>query len=115
MRTAFELGNSNCPWCLNKAVDELHTRAEVRDVALHASSGCLAVQYEGEPGQLLERVRATVRGCEQADNGESVMVELDVREDAGCRVSLRRRATRCARQGQAWAPGPHDRQRRHPL
>jgi hypothetical protein len=85
MRTAFELGNSNCNWCLNSTLDDLRGQSDVEAVFLKASAGCLVVDHKADPEALQARVRSVVRGPEIADNGESVMVELDVHEEPRCR------------------------------
>jgi len=78
VRTIFELGNSNCSWCLNSTLDDLRGRADVGAVFLNASAGCLVVNHKSDSAALLARVRSVIRGSATADNGESVMVELDV-------------------------------------
>lgn len=85
MRTAIELGNSNCSWCLNNMLDDLRRQVVVQAVRLDASAGCLLVDHAGNRAALLARVHAMARGSEVADNGEPVMVDLDVPEEPRCR------------------------------
>ena len=111
MRTAIELGNSNCSWCLNNMLEDLRGRAVVEAVHLDASAGCLVVDHAGDPAALLARVHAVVRGSEVADNGESVMVGLDVREEPRCRWAKARpllgpHQERSPRSGTAWLAVP---------
>ncbi len=108
VRTALDLGNSNCTWCLNNAVDDLRGREEVTGVVLDAGRGCLAVEHDGGTAALVAVVRSVLRGSEQADNGEEVMVDLDVRERPGCGPGpggARAPGPACSRRCSSAAPG----------
>ncbi len=90
MRTVVQLANSNCAWCLNAMADNLGARPLVHGVEVNAAAGCLVVDHDhDDPAALLAEIHDDLRGWEQADNGEAVMVDLGVHEEAQCR----------------WAPG----------
>lgn len=91
MLTVVQLANSNCPWCLRAMSDRLRARPLVRQVHLDFTAGCLVVDHDYDrPAGLVAEIHDHLRGWELADNGEAVMVDLDVHEEAECR----------------WAPGP---------
>jgi hypothetical protein len=86
MRTMVELGNSNCGSRLNAMTRHLQAQPLVRHVQLHASTGCLVVDHDlGDPAALITGIRHHLRGWELADNGERVLVDLDIHDEQGCR------------------------------
>ncbi|HET9731513.1 MAG TPA: hypothetical protein VFP54_02455 [Acidimicrobiales bacterium] len=85
MRTVVELGNSNCTLCRDAVIDHLMTRPLVRQVHPDSSAGCLVVEHDHDsPAALLAVIEDDLRGWELADNGERVMVRLEVFEGARC-------------------------------
>jgi hypothetical protein len=85
MRTFVELGNSNCTLCRDAVIDHLRTRPLVRQVHTNSTAGCLVVEHDHDsPAALLAVVEDDLRGWELADNGERVMVKLEVHEGTGC-------------------------------
>ena len=88
MRTVVELANSNCAWCLRYMADRLAARPLVRHVHVDFSAGCLMVDHDhDDPAEVVAEIRDDLRGFELADNGEKVMVHLDVHEASGCRLA----------------------------
>ncbi len=86
MRTVVQLANSNCPWCLRAMSDRLRARPLVRQVHLNSTAGCLVVDHDHDrPAGLVAEIHDHLRGWELADNGEAVMVDLDVHEESECR------------------------------
>jgi hypothetical protein len=86
VRTIIQLGSSNCGWCLNAMADQLRARPLVGNVHLNASTGCLVVDHEhDDPAALIAGIQHDLRGWELAENGEAVMVDLDVHEESQCR------------------------------
>jgi hypothetical protein len=86
MRTVVQLGNSNCGWCLDAITRRLRAQTSVRRVRINATAGCLVVDHNyDDPTALIEDIRKNVRGWELAANGEVVMVDLDIHEEAQCR------------------------------
>jgi ribosomal protein S18 acetylase RimI-like enzyme len=64
-----------------------HLRAQplVREVRLNATAACLVVDHDlDNPAALIADIRPEMRGWELAENGEIVMVELDVHEESQC-------------------------------
>jgi len=91
MRTVVELGNSNCTLCRDAVIDHLRTRPLVREVRSDSTVGCLVVEHDHDsPAALLAVVQDVLRGWELADNGERVMVTLEVHEGPGCILHDRR-------------------------
>lgn len=85
MRTVVELGNSNCTLCRDAVIDHLMTRPLVRQVRPNSSAGCLSIEHDHDSAAaLLAVIQDDLRGWELADNGERVMVTLDVHEGAAC-------------------------------
>ena len=85
METVVELANSNCGWCLRVMSDRLLARPRVRRVHLNAAAGCLVVEHDhDDPAALVAGIHDDLRGWELADNGERVMVDLDVHEESEC-------------------------------
>ncbi|MDQ6837716.1 MAG: hypothetical protein M3137_05080 [Actinomycetota bacterium] len=81
----MELSNSNCTWCRDALVDQLRTRPLVQAVHVNSTAGCLVVDHDHDsPKALVADVHRVLRGWELADNGERVMVTLDVHEAAHC-------------------------------
>jgi hypothetical protein len=65
-----------------------HLRAEplVRSARFNSAAGCLVFEHDqDDPATLMAVVRNSMRGWEQASNGEAVLVSLDIHEDAQCR------------------------------
>lgn len=88
MQTIVGLANSNCSWCLNTMSDRLAARPLVRSVHLNAASGCLVVEHDhDDPAALVAEIHDDLRGWEVGDNGETVMVDLDVHEESACRLA----------------------------
>ena len=88
MRTVVELANSNCTWCRDAMIDHLNARPLVRQVHVNATTGCLVVDHDHDsPAALIEEIHDDLRGWELAGNGERVMVDLDVHEEAHCPLS----------------------------
>ncbi|MGH3849043.1 MAG: hypothetical protein ACRDRT_04960, partial [Pseudonocardiaceae bacterium] len=86
MRTVVQLANSNCPWCLSAMSDRLLARPLVRQVHVDSTAGCLVVDHDHDrPAELVAEIHDHLRGWELADNGEAVMVDLDVHEESDCR------------------------------
>jgi hypothetical protein len=85
MHTIVELGNSNCPWCVNAMIERLRARPLVREVRSSMAAGCLEVEhgYKVE-AELVARIHDDLRGWVNADNGEAVMVQLDVHPEGQC-------------------------------
>jgi hypothetical protein len=86
VRTVVELGNTNCPWCLNAMVDRLRSRSGVLDVKVNASSGCLEVIHDHDDvAALLVDIGDVLRGSIEVGNGDVVMVGLDAQVASDCR------------------------------
>ncbi len=86
MRTVVQLSNSSCPWCLRAWSDRLLARTLVRQVHVNSTAGCLVVDHDhDDPARLVAEIHDDLRGWEPADNGEAVMVDLDVHEESECR------------------------------
>lgn len=85
MRTVVELGNSNCTLCRDAVIAHLMTRPLVTRVRPDSAAGCLVVEHDHDsPAALLAVIRDDLRGWKLADNGERVMVTLEVHEGTGC-------------------------------
>jgi hypothetical protein len=85
MRTVVDLTNNNCTWCQDAMIARLRARPLVRGVHVSTSAGCLVVDHDHDsPAALMAEVRDNLRGWELADNGERVMVNLDVHERGEC-------------------------------
>lgn len=88
MRTLIELGNSNCPWCLNSMVDDLRASPHVFGVRSNAAYGCLEVDHDlDDPADVVVIIRDDLRGSIQASNGEVTMIELHPHPSAECPVA----------------------------
>jgi len=88
MHTLVTLGNSNCPWCLNAMMERLRARPLVRDVRSNTTDGCLEIDHDyAEEADLVAGIHDDLRGWVTADNGEAVMVELDVHPVDQCRYA----------------------------
>ena len=48
MRTYLQLGNCNCPWCLNAMMHRLREHSLVRTAILDATMGCLVMDHDCE-------------------------------------------------------------------
>jgi hypothetical protein len=91
MWTVVELGNSNCTLCRDAVIDHLITRPLVRQVHLNSTVGCLVVEHDHDsPAALLAVIQDDLRGWKLADNGERVMVKLEVHEGTGCVLHQRK-------------------------
>jgi hypothetical protein len=85
MRTVVKLQNSNCVRCLDLMSTRLRARPLVSQVHVDASSGCLVVDHDhDDPAALIVQIHDDLRGWELADNGERVMVYLDVHQESEC-------------------------------
>ncbi len=63
----------------------LRARPLVSQVHVDASSGCLVVDHDhDDPAALVAQIHDDLRGYELADNGERVMVYLDVHQESDC-------------------------------
>ncbi|MGH9066113.1 MAG: hypothetical protein ACRD0J_01105 [Acidimicrobiales bacterium] len=63
----------------------LRSHESVSRAELRAGRGCIEVDHDtGDFAELLEGVRADLRGWRQADNGERVMIDLDVHPSSMC-------------------------------
>lgn len=88
MKTVIGLANSNCSFCLNAMAERLAERPLVNAVHVNASAGCLEVDHDhDDPEALVAKIHDDLRGCVTADNGEVVMVEIDVHEESLCRLA----------------------------
>ncbi|MDQ6785011.1 MAG: hypothetical protein M3063_16560 [Actinomycetota bacterium] len=66
--------------------ERLVARPLVRAVQINLAAGCLVVDHgHDNPAALVAEIHDDLRGWEQADNGETVMVDLDVHEESQCR------------------------------
>ncbi len=93
MRTVVGLANTNCSWCLNAMADRLAARPLVGRVHVDSAAGCLVVDHDhDDPTALVAEIHDDLRGFEAADNGEMVMVDLDVHEESQCRLAPARPA-----------------------
>lgn len=85
MKTTVGLASSNCSWCLNAMAERLAAQPLVRNVHVNAAAGCLEVDHDHDnPEALVAKIHDDLRGWATADNGEAVMVELDVQEESAC-------------------------------
>lgn len=88
MKTIIGLANSNCSWCLNAMAERLADRPLVNAVHVNAAAGCLEVDHDhDDPEALVVQIHDDLRGWVTADNGEAVMVDLDVHEETACRLA----------------------------
>lgn len=84
-RTVIEFNNANCSWCLNNMISHLHSQAAVKSVRYEAGTGCIEVDHDAEDiAELMSGVKADLRGWRQGDNGERVMIDLDVHPSESC-------------------------------
>jgi len=68
--------------------DRLAARPLVRSVHVNAAAGCLVVEHDhDDPAALVAEIHDDLRGWEVGDNGETVMVDLDVHEESECRLA----------------------------
>ncbi len=85
MHTVVQLGNSNCSWCVNAMIEHLRARPLVREVRSSMTTGCLEVDHDyADEAELVAGIHDDLRGWVKADNGEAVMVELDVHPEGQC-------------------------------
>lgn len=83
--TLIEFHGANCAWCLNNMLTHLRSHDSVTSAEFNAGTGCIEVDHDTDDfGDLLAGVRADLRGWRQADNGERVMVDLDVHPSSAC-------------------------------
>lgn len=83
--TVIEFHGANCNWCLNDMVSHLRSHPSVRVATLHAGAGCIEVSHDApDVDGLLVALRADLRGWNQADNGERVMVQVPVHPSPKC-------------------------------
>lgn len=84
-RTLIEFRGANCSWCLNNMLSHLRSHDSVIAAEFQAGKGCIEVDHDAEDfEQLLAGVESDLRGWRLADNGERVMVDLDVHESTQC-------------------------------
>lgn len=86
MRTIVALENGNCTWCHNAMVETLRASTGVQRVHADFSAGCLIVEHESAPEQVISVIRDVGRAVGVATNGEKVMIRLDAHEQAECHV-----------------------------
>ena len=85
MHTIINLGNSNCPWCLNAMVEHLRANPLVGDVHVNATAGCLEVDHNlGDSAAVIAVIAQDLHGSVQASNGEVVLVELPAHAASEC-------------------------------
>lgn len=85
MHTVIDLGNSNCPTCLNAMVDDLRAHPQVASVHSNAAIGCLEVEHDfDDPAMIIVTIRDDLRGSVQASNGELGMFELQAHIGSRC-------------------------------
>ncbi len=85
MHTIVQLGDSNCPWCVNAMVERLRARPAVRAVRSSMADGCLEVDHDyHDESELVVGIHDDLRGWAMAENGEAVMVELNVHRESTC-------------------------------
>ncbi len=85
MHTVVNLGNSNCPWCMNATVERLRARPLVHDVRSDMAAGCLEVDHDyADEAELVAGIHDDLRGTVKAANGEVMMVDLDVHPEGQC-------------------------------
>jgi len=83
--TLIEFHGANCSWCLRNTIDHLRSFDSVVSARERMGTGCIEVDHDAaDIDELLAGVQADLRGWEQADNGERVMVDLQVHEAAQC-------------------------------
>lgn len=84
-RTVIEFHGANCTWCLNHTLAHLRAHDSVTSARLHAASGCIEVNHTASDiDDLLAGTQLRLRGWRQADNGERVMIDLDVHRAGSC-------------------------------
>lgn len=83
--TLIEFHGANCTWCLNNMLTHLRSHDSVISAEFRAGSGCIEVDHNATDfDEILNGVQADLRGWRQADNGERVMVDLDVHSASQC-------------------------------
>lgn len=83
--TVIEFHGANCPWCLNNMLDHLRSHESVVSVRLRSGTGCIEVEHDAADfANLLSGVQTDLRGWRQADNGERLMIDLDVHPSSAC-------------------------------
>lgn len=81
----IEFHGANCSWCLNNTLTHLRSHASVSSADLQPRTGCIELDYEADNfDELLKGVRADLHGWRQADNGERVMIDLNVHPSSMC-------------------------------
>jgi len=84
-RTLIEFHGANCSWCLNNMLTHLRSHGSVQSAEFQKGTGCIEVDHDaGDFDELFEGVSMDLRGWRQADNGERVMIDLDVHPSAMC-------------------------------
>lgn len=84
-RTLIEFHGANCSWCLNNMLTHLRSHESVVSVSYHAGTGCIEVDHDADDAaDLLAGIQEDLRGWRQADNGERMMVDLDVHPAEAC-------------------------------
>lgn len=84
----IEFRGANCTWCLNTLLGHLRGCNSVVSATLHAGTGCIEVRADAaDLDDLLAALEVDLRGWNQADNGERVMVQLAVHESQQCPFS----------------------------
>lgn len=102
MKTYIQLENANCTQCHNRVVAALLDRPRVNAVRADFSAGCILVEHDDDPAQLVAIVETMGRAVVLAANGERVMIAVDAHEAHECPLG-----TRSARgEAPAGAAGP---------
>lgn len=81
-----EVANCNCPWCLNTTLARLRERAAVRSTHANVAAGCVLIEHDDDPAELLAQIGRDLRAVEIATNGEAVMDFVAAREEPTCRL-----------------------------
>lgn len=81
----IEFHGANCAWCVNNMLTHLRSHELVTSAEFNAGTGCIEIDHGTvDFDELLAGVRADLRGWRQADNGERVMVDLEVHLSSAC-------------------------------
>lgn len=83
--TVIEFRGANCSWCLNNMLNHLRSHGSVSSAHLQTGTGCIEVDHNAADfDELLRGIRTDLRGWRQAENGERVMIDVDVHPSAMC-------------------------------
>lgn len=84
-RTVIEFSGANCVWCLNNTLAHLRSHESVLSARLQKGTACIEVDHDaGDLDELLAGLQADLRGWQRADNGERVIVDLQVHDSSEC-------------------------------